>query len=248
MERGRRVYHPTVAGEGAEIVLDLEETHHAIRVLRLRPGDPVSVFDGRGREWEAVLVSSDRGGAAIRTGAEMTDLIDPTLPVTLFQGLCRPERMEWVIQKGTEVGLHAIRPFAARRSEVDAPSAERLRRYRRVALEAAKQSGRRFVPDVSEPLSGLPLPPSGVLALLLDGGPEATPMVERLARQRPESVWLAVGPEGGFEPAEVAALVTGGWWLTGLGPRTLRTETAGVAAAALVLHAWDDFGAARPMG
>jgi 16S rRNA (uracil1498-N3)-methyltransferase len=86
------------------------------------------------------------------------------------------------------------------------------------------------------------------LALLLDGGPEATPMVERLARQRPESVWLAVGPEGGFEPAEVAALVTGGWWLTGLGPRTLRTETAGVAAAALVLHAWDDFGAARPMG
>ncbi len=248
MERGRRVHCPNVAGEGAELVLDLEETHHAIRVLRLRPGDPVSVFDGRGREWEAVLVSSDRGGAAVRTGAELTERIDPTLPVTLFQGLCRPERMEWAIQKGTEVGLHAIRPFAARRSEVEAPSAERLRRYRRVALEAAKQSGRRFVPDVAEPLPGLPLPPSGILALLLDGGPEARPMVERLARQRPLSVWIAVGPEGGFEPGEAAALDAGGWRLTGLGPRTLRTETAGVVAAALVLNAWDDFGAARPIG
>jgi 16S rRNA (uracil1498-N3)-methyltransferase len=156
--------------------------------------------------------------------------------------------MEWVIQKGTEVGLDAIRPFAARRSEVDAPSAERLRRYRRVALEAAKQSGRRLVPDVAEPLPGLPLPPSGVCALLLDGGPEARPIVERLARPRPGSVWLAVGPEGGFEPAEAAALAAGGWSLTGLGPRTLRTETAGVVAAALVLHAWGDFGAAQPVG
>jgi 16S rRNA (uracil1498-N3)-methyltransferase len=242
MERIRRVHHPDVPGACSVITLDPDETHHAIRVLRLRPGDPISVFDGKGREWDAVLLSSSRSGATIRTEAERRGRVDPVLPVTLFQAICRPERMEWLIQKGTEVGLTEIRPFVALRSEVDAPSEERLRRYRRVALEAAKQCGRRIVPVVAEPVRTLPPPPPETRGLLLSLGPGARPLAERVVGPAPGAAWIAVGPEGGFEPKEAETLEASGWISTDLGPRTLRTETAGVIAAALVLHAWDDLG------
>jgi 16S rRNA (uracil1498-N3)-methyltransferase len=248
MERIRRVHHSDVPGTGSVIVLDPEETHHAVRVLRLRPGDPLSVFDGKGREWEAVLLSADRASAAVRTVSELPGRVDPVLAVTLFQALCRPERMEWLIQKGTEVGLAAIRPFSARRSEAGDPSGGRLRRYRRVALEAAKQSGRRAVPEVAEPVVAVPPPPEGTRALLLDAGPGARPLAEWIAAPEPAEVWLAVGPEGGFEPEEAASLEASGWRRASIGPRTLRTETAGVVAAALVLYAWGDLGSGRSVG
>jgi 16S rRNA (uracil1498-N3)-methyltransferase len=242
MERIRRVHHPEVPGPGALVVLDPEETHHVVRVLRLRAGDPVSVFDGRGREWEGVLLSASRSGATVRTGSELTGRVDPPLSVALFQALCRPERMEWVIQKGTEVGLEAVRPFAARRSEVEPPSEGRLARYRRVALEAARQCGRRRVPSVEDPVGTLPEVPEGTCALCLDAGPGAEAISERLRGPAPGAVWLAVGPEGGFEPDETQSFEASGWRRAGLGPRTLRTETAGAIAAALVLHAWGDLG------
>jgi 16S rRNA (uracil1498-N3)-methyltransferase len=242
MERIRRVHHADVPGSGSVIVLDPDETHHVVRVLRLRPGDPLSVFDGRGREWEAVLLSIDRPGATVRTASELQGRVDPVLPVTLFQALCRPERMEFLIQKGTEIGLAAIRPFPAHRSEAGNPSEDRLRRYRRVALEAAKQSGRRSIPEVADPIAAVPPPPEGVRALLLDAGPGSRPLAEHAGPPRPAAVWLAVGPEGGFEPDEAESIEASGWGRVRLGPRTLRTETAGVVAAALVLHAWDDLG------
>jgi 16S rRNA (uracil1498-N3)-methyltransferase len=246
MERIRRVHHPTVPGTGSVIVLDPDETHHVVRVLRLRSGDRLSVFDGRGREWEAVLLSADGPGATVRATSELTGRVDPVLPVTLFQALSRPERMEFLIQKGTEVGLAAIRPFTAHRSEAGDPSSDRLRRYRRVALEAAKQSGRRSIPEVADPIAALPAPPDGVRAFLLDGGAGSRPLAEHAGHPRPAAVWLAVGPEGGFEPDEAAALEGSGWRRVRLGPRTLRTETAGIVAAALVLHVWDDLG--PPLG
>lgn len=247
-ERVRRVHHPGVAGSGTEVVLDPEETHHATHVLRLRPGDPVSVFDGKGREWGAVLLAVGRAGATVRIASELPGRADPVLGVTLFQAVCRPERMEWVIQKGTEVGIDAIRPFLAGRSEAGSPSGERLRRYLRVALEAAKQCGRRSVPVVAEPIEAVPPPPEGACALLLDAGPGSRPLGEYISAPRPAEVWLAVGPEGGFEAEETAFLVASGWHRASLGPRTLRTETAGVVAAALVLHAWDDLGSASRAG
>ncbi len=247
MERIARVRHETVHGVGATILLDPEESHHVARVLRLRPGDPLAVFDGRGREWQAVLVAVDRAGATVRTISETPGRVDPALEVVLFQALCRPERMEWLVQKGTEVGLAAIRPFAARRSDVPRPSAERLKRYRRVALEAAKQCGRRVVPEIAEPVDAVPSPPPATAALLLHTGPGVLPLAVHLAMPRPATVWLLVGPEGGLDLEEAQDLEESGWRPTGLGPRTLRTETAGPIAAALVLHAWDDLGSRGPV-
>jgi len=243
VSRARRVHH--AAGglvPDAEIVLSREESHHVARVFRLHPGDPVSVFDGRGREWEGVVQSIQRGEARVRVGEEVVAAVDPTLPIVLFQGRCRNDRMEWAIQKSTEVGVSAVRIVRTARVEEAERREAPLERWRRIALEAAKQSGRRRVPTVDEAEDLPPVPPSGTVALILTTGHPALPIGDYLRRPRPGAVWLAVGPEGGFTEPEVGASCGRGWEPAALGPRTLRTETAGVVAAALVLHAWDDVG------
>jgi 16S rRNA (uracil1498-N3)-methyltransferase len=242
----RRAWHEAVSGEGAEVTLDDEQSHHVVQVLRLRRGDALAVFDGRGREWDAELLDARRGGARIRVGSEKVDPVEAPIALTLFQGLCRPDRMEWVVQKATELGAHAIRPIATRRSECGSPSAERLDRWRRIAREAARQSGRRIVPQVTE-VEPIPAPcasPTYALIVLLpDAG---APLAVLLSDPAPPAAGILVGPEGGLDPEEVAALEEGGFRGARLGPRTLRTETAGVVACALVLHAWGDLGSGRP--
>ena len=241
-ERLRRAFHPRVEGEGAIVRLAGEEAHHLVRVLRLRPGDRLSVFDGGGREWEAALESAGGGAAEVRIGREIPGVVDPSLLVHVCQALCRPERLEWAVQKGTEVGASGFRLWRAARSQVEAPSPERLGRLGRVALEACKQSGRRRVPSISVEDSLPPAVPPGILGLLLQTRPGATPIAARLAGPRPGEAWIAVGPEGGLSRPETEALVGRGWLPASLGPRVLRTETAGVVACALALHAWGDLG------
>ena len=242
MGRTRRVHHASVPGPDSVLALDADEAHHVIHVLRLGPGDPLSVFDGRGREWDATLTGVDRSGVKVRIGRERSDPVDPALGVTLYQGLCRPDRMEWAIQKATEVGVRAIHPLVASRSDGPLPSPDRLERWRRVAREACKQSGRRCVPAVGEPVAAPQEVPQEVLALMLVPGREERPIGSFLCGPPPQAVWLLVGPEGGLHPGDVRALEAKGFRRAELGPRTLRTETAGVIASALVLHAWGDLG------
>ncbi len=251
MSRVWRVFHPAPDGEGDTIALDPEESHHVRQVLRLRPGDRLAVFDGRGREYEAVLVDSTRQAVRVRVGAPLRDRVEPPLRVVLYPSLCRPDRMEWLIQKGTEVGVAAFRPLRAERSESPRVSPGRLDRWRRIAREACKQCGRRVIPGVEEPLSAPPPAAEAVAALMLDVAGSAVPLAGALGSVAsagpPAEVWLAVGPEGGFEPAERAAMEAAGWIGVSLGPRVLRAETAGICAAAIVLHRLGDLGS-RPAG
>lgn len=242
MARGWRAHHPRPldAADGV-VVLEVDEAHHIRRVLRLRAGDALQVFDGRGREWEATLTECDNRRVAARLGQELSDRVEPDLPVLLFQGMCRPERMEWVIQKATECGVAGIRLVSAELGAGVRVTGARLGRWRRVALEAAKQSGRRRVPEVT-PVDSMPVPEAGALALLLDPEDGGLPLAGALAAPRPQAVWVGVGPEKGFTPDEVRDAVAAGWRRTSLGPRTLRTETAGVVAAAILLHHWGDLG------
>ncbi len=243
MGRMRRVHHPGTAGSGSIVALDRDESNHVARVLRLGPGEAVSVFDGQGREWEGVLQSVQATEVRVRLVRELEGVVDPALPVVLFQALCRHDRMEWAIQKAVEVGIGEIRPIRTERVEAREPSGARLERWRRIALEACKQSGRRRIPAVTSPTGLPPAPPGGTLALALGTG-DSPPLGATTAVSPPAAVWIAVGPEGGFTGGELSTLAARGWREAGLGPRTLRTETAGLIAATLVLHKWGDLGRA----
>lgn len=240
--RSRRVYHPDLPGTGSVLLSD-EESHHIGRVLRLRDGDAVSVFDGRGREWEGTLEGWEGKRARVKLGAEATDTVEAPLPVRLFQGVCRPERMELLIQKGTEIGLASIHPIVTARSEGPDPSPARMERWRRMALEACKQSGRRTIPVIHEPADFPPdALPAGACAIALHPFDPSRPIGDLLDGPPPTEVWIAIGPEGGFEPTEIETLATAGWRIANMGPRILRTETAGLVAASLVLLRWGDLG------
>jgi len=242
MARTWRLHHPGFLGTaGASFALGEQEAHHVRRVLRLAPGERVAVFDGAGSEWSAVIETSDREGVRLRLEAPVAGRVEPTLEVVLFQALCKSERMEWLLQKATEIGVSEIRPFPSERSGQQRVTDHRLTRWRRVVVEAAKQSGRRVVPKI-EVHDALPREPP-TLGLLLDPRPEAAPLGRLCgATERPQGVWVAVGPESGFETHEMDSWCASGWRPARMGPRVLRADTAGVVAATILLHWWGDLG------
>jgi 16S rRNA (uracil1498-N3)-methyltransferase len=244
MKRTWRAYHPGLEPRaGSRLVLDDAEAHHVSRVLRLPRGADLGVFDGRGNEWRATVTAVGRR-VEVELLAPVDGAVEAPLEVRLFQGLCRADRMEWLIQKATEVGVAAVIGVAALGAETKPPGPGRLERWRRIAVEACKQSGRRAVPGI-DVVDGLPDPPPQVAGLLLVPG-ESPALGSRLEElERPAAVWLAVGAEAGIGPQEVERHAERGWRRSGLGPRILRAETAGLVAAAIVLHRRGDLGAER---
>jgi 16S rRNA (uracil1498-N3)-methyltransferase len=218
-------------------------SHHAQKVLRLAPGAAIELFDGAGNAWRAELA---RGGKLLRAvlGQACVADLEPPLAVTLVQGLPAADKMDWIVQKCVELGVAAFRPVAARRSVVRL-SGERMERrvthWQNVAVAACEQCGRNRLPPVA-PLVDLPrylgeTPAAGETRLLL--APDAT---QRLRDLPPPAgpVTLLIGPEGGFEPEEIRAAQIAGFVPVALGPRVLRTETAGAAALAAMMVLWGD--------
>lgn len=150
MARLWRAFHPELPAEaGAEVELSAEEAHHVGRVLRLGPGESLSLFDGAGREWEARILAAPRPRIVVRLERECVEPVDAPLDLRLYQGLCRSERMDWLVQKATEIGVSAIHPLPTTRSEPARKLGQRLERWRRIAVEAAKQCGRRTLPEIA---------------------------------------------------------------------------------------------------
>lgn len=239
-DRLHRVRHAPGGARGDRVVLDRDESVHLCRVLRLRAGATIGVFDGAGREWEAVLETADPSGAVAVLDTERTDPVESPLEVTLVQALCRPERMEWLLQKGTEIGVCRFVLFRGERSEWGEPSPTRRSRWEKIVSEACRQCGRRTVPALVGPVSPPVALEEGEFGVVLDPGAE--PLGSVLDGEVPRSAAVAVGPEGGYEEDERRAWIGAGWKPVGLGPRILRTETAGVVAASLLLHRWADLG------
>ena len=250
MARTWRVHHPHDApGVGSVVDVDPEEAHYVVRVLRLREGEPLALFDGRGREWVGRLVQCGPGGVRVEVERECVDPVETALPVTLFQGLSRPERMEWVIQKVSELGVREIHPVAAHRAvpALDPERAEQKRgRWQTIAQEASRQSGRSTVTDVRPVLSFDEIvEESENVDISLLFTTEALSPLEALAQEqieRPRRMLLLVGPEGGFSPEEEQTAMKQGFLPVGLGPRVLRAETAAILAVGLVQYRFGDLG------
>jgi 16S rRNA (uracil1498-N3)-methyltransferase len=240
MQRRWRAYHSVLPSTpGSSIELDEVESHHVRRVLRRRSGDRLCVFDGDGREWSGVIEEDAPRRVRVRLETELTDPIEAPIEIAIYQAICRADRMEWIIQKATELGVTAIHPLITERADAPVVTPTRLERWQRIAMEACKQSGRRRVPAI-EPVEDLPAGESPAAAILLDTRAGVPPLGVLLDGRSAGAVWIAVGPESGFGEGETARWVDGGWRPAHLGPRTLRTETAGVVAATIVLHRWGD--------
>lgn len=227
------VQHPLAPGQ--TLSLPEEAAIHLVRVLRLREGDGCVLFNGDGRDYSATLVAVGKRDAQVRIEAAAALDNESPLSITLLQGIARGEKMDLILQKATELGVTAVIPVNAERTEVklDAARAEkRLAHWQSVVISACGQSGRARVPSVSAPGSLLEAArsvPAQALKLTLDPVGE-----HRLATlpEAPHGVVIAIGPEGGWSPRDRQALVAAGFQGLRLGPRILRTETAGLAAIA----------------
>ncbi|MEA4892721.1 MAG: 16S rRNA (uracil(1498)-N(3))-methyltransferase [Peptococcaceae bacterium] len=237
-----------------------EELKHLSRVLRLKPGDPLEIFDGLGRGFHAVLAALEEGRARVLLDDPVAERRDSRLKTCLLQGIPKGEKMEWVVQKTTELGVSAVAPLELTccvvRLENEKKRRERKERWQKVACEASRQCGRLTVPQVALPgtlKSALEkLRPEDLLLIPWEKGGipvkrllEVTPGEKAAALESGRgTVFFLVGPEGGLTKEEVElAVARGGVCLT-LGPRILRTETAGTALLTLLQYAWGDIGLA----
>ncbi len=239
-----RLYCPGLSAASGVFILPESAAHHAARVLRLREGDAVTLFGGSGGEYAASILGIDRREVSVTLGAHSPTERESPLRVTLVQALQAGDRMDVTVQKAVELGAVAIVPVAARRSvlRLDGErAAKRLAHWRQIVVAACEQCGRNTLPEICaiESLERwLARPAAGALRLFLS--PHTCETLQSIPPAR--DVELLVGPEGGLAPEEVSAAEAAGFRPLRLGPRVLRTETAGMAALAALQARWGDFG------
>lgn len=244
-DREPRIYLPQPLASDERYTLTADRHRHLSRVLRLKSGAGLTLFDGRGGEYPATVEQVQRSQSTVRTGEHIDTERESPVPVQLAQGIGRGERTDFAIQKAVELGVTSIVPLLTRRAVVklDAERAERrLAHWTGIIVHACQQCGRNRLPElhpittVNEWLHGhrlggldlvmVPSAGNGIGELIYEGG----------------LVTLLVGPEGGLDADEIDAAVSVGFRRLTLGPRTLRTETAAVVGVASIQVKWGDLG------
>jgi 16S rRNA (uracil1498-N3)-methyltransferase len=232
---------------GTQVDLPEAAANHLLRVLRLKPGDALLVFNGDGFDYQARILRAERRCAVVAVGERLAARAESPLRIVLAQGIARGEKMDWVLQKATELGVHGIVPIRTEWTEVrlDAERAERRHQHWcGVIVSACEQCGRATVPALSaasDLAAWAASLPTDSLRLALD--PEGEQSLGSCPRPPPEqTVVLVVGPEGGLSGRDLATLRAAGFTGLRLGPRVLRTETAGLAALAALQALWGDLG------
>ena len=248
-----RIYQPIVLSSGQTIKLDAQATAHLTRVLRLRAGDSLVVFNGRGNgkgngEFEATVTTVERRVASIKLGKFIDRNVESPLELVLVQGVSRGERMDYTVQKAVELGITQIVPVNTERTVVNLKGDRLIRRqqhWQSIVNASCEQSGRNMVPEVK------PIKP--IQQWLDESSTDPAPGLKLVLHHRAEtsladlprpegSVTILIGPEGGLAPAEISAVQLAGYSPLRLGPRVLRTETAAVAALSVLQWLWGDFG------
>jgi len=238
----RRFFVPAGTLRAGKIALSGDLAHRLARVLRLRRGDKVVLTEGGEREFEVELTGVSANAVTGVVTGDRPSPPEPVVEVVLYQSLIRPNRFDIAIEKGTELGVARFVPVINARSQTDEPSQGRADRWRRLVVEAAEQCGRGRLPQVDPPLSFEEALASAPGVLIV---PYEAERANRLADylralpEKPPAVSLFIGPEGGYTDEEIALARQSGAALVTLGRQVLRSETAGVVAAAIALHTLD---------
>jgi 16S rRNA (uracil1498-N3)-methyltransferase len=250
-----RVYVDAPVAAGRRVVVEGSAANHIARVLRLRTGDSLTVFDGSGGEFGARIEEFRKEAVVVVIGEHQPLDRESPLPLTLVQGISRGERMDWIIQKATELGASRIAPVFTKRSVVrlDEKQAERkLQHWRAITVAACEQCGRNRIPDLAAPVDFFDM-----LAGDSPGRPDSAGHTESAGSTRlllsptgdlriddlqdvGKGITVLIGPEGGLEDVEQEAAVAAGFKAVRLGPRVLRTETAAIAALTIIQRYFGD--------
>jgi len=237
---------PASSVDGEQVRLSAEQAHQVSQVLRLKPGDAIVVLDDNGAQYGVTLTSVGPREAVGRVTDKHPASGEPATQLTLFQSLLAREKFEWVLQKGTEVGVARFVPVLTERSIMRDRRIEenKLNRWRRIMTEAAEQSHRGRIPKLEQAVTfdaAIRQSADFDRCLIAVLSHKAVLLRDALRGiKKGVSVALMIGPEGGFTPEEVAAAGERGAVPMSLGPRVLRTETAAVVAAALILYELGD--------
>lgn len=243
-----RCYYPHPLAVGETVVLPQDTSHHLLTVLRLKTGQPVIIFNGFGEEFQAEFVGKESRNAAVRiVSGGRVDRESP-LAIHLFQGVTRPQKMDWIIQKAVELGVHTITPLFTEKTVVRL-AGERLAKknehWQQIIISAAEQSGRTILPSLGEACRLRDLTTDRLNA---DMRLVADPLAEISLNQFQldgsasdvKKVALMIGPEGGFSSDELQFAKNCGFVSVKLGPRILRAETAPLVALTLLQGRWGD--------
>jgi 16S rRNA (uracil1498-N3)-methyltransferase len=240
-----RVYSDQDLCVGTPVSLRGDTAHHIIKVLRMRPGDSVVLFDGRGQDYAGTINEINKKTVTIELNQASLSCTESPLRITLWHGICRGGRMDYVVQKATELGVHAIQPVFTSRGVVrldEQRIQKRVTHWQKIVISAAEQSGCSRLPKIYKPCPLIAClttaSPTGQHLMLDPNG--STGFGELLLNSK--EITLLTGPEGGFTEEECAAAQAAGFRIVSLGPRVLRTETAPVVALGIAQSVAGDLG------
>ena len=248
-----RFFAPSLDPGDETTALPKDEAEHATRVLRLAAGDTVAVFDGRGHEYLARIVSAARRDVRVQVLQRIEAVAESAVALTLVQAVLKGEKMDDVVRDAVMLGVAAIQPIVTTRAETTVAQvlAGRLDRWRRVVLASVKQSKRAVLPEVRTPLTlehYLGEPPAALAIMLVEPGAASDghlePFTQLLNEQPPLDASIVVGPEGGWAEGEWAMAARKGVRLMTLGQRTLRADAVAISALSILQFLWDQPSAA----
>ena len=225
--------------DGDTTVISGQDAHHIARVLRMQVGDSLTLCDAHGMDYACEILSVDDGEVSLRVCERIPSATEPTTAVTLYQGLPKSEKMEWIIQKCVEIGITRIVPVAMSRCVVKLSGADgekKRARWQKIAAGAAEQSGRGIIPEVAAPISFAEmlsdLTNEYAVTFYEGGGEPLASLVDESTKQ----VSIVIGPEGGFSLEEIEKLRENGVHIATLGKRILRCETAPMVALSVIMQ------------
>lgn len=228
-----RIHQSILLKENTTIMLDPEAHHHLCRVLRAKKGDHLILFNGQGGEYQAIITKIDKKGTEVHVGQFLTKEVESPLSIHLAQGIARGEKMDFIIQKGVELGVTKFIPLITERSNVKLDKQreeKRLLHWRSVVISACEQSGRNQVPEVCPPIPFKKWVTENRTIWRFILTPHVKSSLPAVDFSKNNSIEIMIGPEGGFSPEELELAKMYHFFPLQLGPRILRTETASIAA------------------